>query len=489
MHPGFSKAELGETKYPKRGKSYDLNHTSDGQTAQVSSQKAEIEKTWNKFVESSTLHGLLHVFSSSTRTRRFLWAVLLLLAMMWFSFQSFKLIEKYYSYQVTTKVSLKYDPMPTFPAVTICNFNVFKRSVVRTSAYEEILPQLHASVDKKMGLFDVNDSIDLNKYHDLNLTQFYIDAGHQSNDTVRHCIWNGKPTCDHRNFTSVLISMGLCHTFNSGRNGQPILRVKQGGSNRGLHLILNVGQEEYYGTASYAAGLKVLVHDQQTLPLVSQLGFAVSPGTSTFAALKKLRTLNLPKPYEGNCHDKEITSIPGYNKYTIPSCQEICVTNFVINKCGCRDALMPDINNTKVCGLREIKNCLEKEMINFYSRIDDQCECPVPCDSISYNPILSYADFPSNNFIEDYVKRRGPNFTTDSLEEKQESMSQNQLELRVYFQELNYQVIEEIPAYNYESLLGEIGGQVGLCVGASLLTVLEFFDVIITIVGIRLGFR
>lgn len=68
-------------------------------------------------------------------------------------------------------------------------------------------------------------------------------------------------------------------------------------------------------------------------------------------------------------------------------------------------------------------------------------------------------------------------------------MSQNELELRVYFQELNYQVIKEIPAYNYESLLGEIGGQVGLCVGASLLTVLEFFDLIIAIVGIRLGFR
>ena len=34
-----------------------------------------------------------------------------------------------------------------------------------------------------------------------------------------------------------------------------------------------------------------------------------------------------------------------------------------------------------------------------------------------------------------------------------------------------------------------MGGQVGLCVGASLLTVLEFFDLIIAIVGIRLGFR
>ena len=77
-----------------------------------------------------------------------------------------------------------------------------------------------------------------------------------------------------------------------GRDGQRILRVKQGGSNRGLHLILDVRQEEYYGTASYVAGLKVLVHDQQTLPLVSQLGFAVSPGASTFAALKKLRVID-----------------------------------------------------------------------------------------------------------------------------------------------------------------------------------------------------
>ena len=77
-----------------------------------------------------------------------------------------------------------------------------------------------------------------------------------------------------------------------GRDGQPILRVKQGCSNRGLHLILNVRQEEYYGTTSYVVGLKVLVHDQQTLPLVSQLGFAVSPGASTFAALKKLRVID-----------------------------------------------------------------------------------------------------------------------------------------------------------------------------------------------------
>ena len=38
-------------------------------------------------------------------------------------------------------------------------------------------------------------------------------------------------------------------------------------------------------------------------------------------------------------------------------------------------------------------------------------------------------------------------------------------------------------------LTGEIGGQVGLCVGASLLTVLEFIDVIISILSVKLGLR
>ena len=36
-------------------------------------------------------------------------------------------------------------------------------------------------------------------------------------------------------------------------------------------------------------------------------------------------------------------------------------------------------------------------------------------------------------------------------------------------------------------LSGEIGGQLGLCIGASLLTLLEFCDVIFTILKIRFG--
>ncbi len=35
------------------------------------------------------------------------------------------------------------------------------------------------------------------------------------------------------------------------------------------------------------AGLKVLIHHQQTPPMVEELGFSLSPGTSTLAAIRK----------------------------------------------------------------------------------------------------------------------------------------------------------------------------------------------------------
>ena len=60
----------------------------------------------------------------------------------------------------------------------------------------------------------------------------------------------------------------------------------------GLQLTLHVHQEEYYGVMAFLAGLKILVHHQDTIPMVSQLGFAVAPGSSTFAAIRKQRVRN-----------------------------------------------------------------------------------------------------------------------------------------------------------------------------------------------------
>lgn len=36
---------------------------------------------------------------------------------------------------------------------------------------------------------------------------------------------------------------------------------------------------------------------------------------------------------------------------------------------------------------------------NFYKETDERCTCPVPCETISFNPVLSFATFPSEKYI------------------------------------------------------------------------------------------
>ena len=189
--------------------------------SQDPSASVAITKTWRVFVGSSTLHGLQYVFTSRTVVRRILWALFLVAAIVWFSFQSSKLLKKYFSYPATTKASLVYEGSPEFPAVSICNFNRFKKSVIMAKGYDQLLGQYERKV---FGLNAENFTTDFSKYRDLNFTEFYLSAGHQINETLQGCVWSGM-LCDYRNFTPVLTSMGLCYTFNSGRSANCNFRV------------------------------------------------------------------------------------------------------------------------------------------------------------------------------------------------------------------------------------------------------------------------
>ncbi|KAL7882253.1 hypothetical protein AOLI_G00091020 [Acnodon oligacanthus] len=62
----------------------------------------------------------------------------------------------------------------------------------------------------------------------------------------------------------------------------------------------------------------------------------------------------------------------------------------------------------------------------------------------------------------------------------------NFLVLDIFFEALNYETIEQKKAYDVAGLLGDIGGQMGLFIGASILTVLEILDYIYEVIKHRL---
>ncbi len=55
----------------------------------------------------------------------------------------------------------------------------------------------------------------------------------------------------------------------------------------------------------------------------------------------------------------------------------------------------------------------------------------------------------------------------------------NFLQVDIFYQELSYQKIEQNVAFEFLSLLGEVGGFMGLLLGASVITVCELIDYII----------
>ncbi len=179
---------------------------------QKPSKSAVIKEKWSNFVENSTLHGMHNIFSSQTTFRRIIWTLLLLSGVGYFSYQSSELLKKYFNFPVTTKSTLVYEKEPDFPAVTICNFNMMRNSVVSEYNFGEVID--HALMSKSGA--EMNDTeIDWSLYEDVNISDVYHIAGHQMSDMILDCFWKGDE-CSHQNFTPVLTSMGLCHTFNSG---------------------------------------------------------------------------------------------------------------------------------------------------------------------------------------------------------------------------------------------------------------------------------
>ena len=58
------------------------------------------------------------------------------------------------------------------------------------------------------------------------------------------------------------------------------------GADWGLRLRINVEQYEYMMGPNGGAGVKVLVHDQNEVPIVSELGQAVAPGSHALLGIQ-----------------------------------------------------------------------------------------------------------------------------------------------------------------------------------------------------------
>uniref|UniRef100_A0ACB8FW12 Uncharacterized protein n=2 Tax=Sphaerodactylus townsendi TaxID=933632 RepID=A0ACB8FW12_9SAUR len=429
------------------------------------------------FAGSCTLHGISHVFLPGPFTpRRVAWAGAVLAAVGIFLYQVGERVQYYQEYHHVTMLDEEEGKLLVFPAVTLCNYNRIRRSrVTRNDLHwlgRELLgvePPDYPDYLRALGWPDADTSPPgFFPTRSFNMLDFFQRTGHDLEDMLLDCRFRTRE-CGPENFTTIFTRLGKCYTFNSGAPGQELLTTVKGGTGNGLELMLNIQQDEYLPVwgeteeTSYEAGVKVQIHSQEEPPSIDQLGFGVAPGFQTFVSCQQQRLLYLPPPW-GDCKSGPIESA-FFPNYSMAACRIDCETRYLAENCNCRMVHMP--GNANICTPELYKECADPALNFLVEKDNEFCRCQTPCETMRFGKELSVVKIPS---------KASAKYLAKKYNRSEQYITENLLVLDIFFEALNYETIEQKAAYEVSGLLGDIGGQMGLFIGASLLTILEILD-------------
>ncbi|KAI6182778.1 Degenerin-like protein asic-1 [Aphelenchoides bicaudatus] len=314
--------------------------------------------------------------------------------------------------------------------------------------------------------------------NELNSSQI-SRLGYDKREFITKCAFNGRQ-CSVENDFSVYIdaSFGNCFTFNYNASKDI----------RGLRFQVFVNISDYLPTTEAAGvriskfcNLNVAVHSPNEQPFPDTHGYSAPTGFVSSFAIRLKRMNRLPAPY-GDCirQGKTADYIYRDKEYSTEGCQRSCIQKHLVMKCGCGDPRFPTYRNYSNCpvAVSTLRDCIRNE-IKYAARSSD-CICRQPCKQEVYSVSYSCARWPSGPEA-GAAKECGQELSpVECLRFHREESAL----IEVFFEQLNYESLMESEAYGFPNLLSDFGGQLGLWLGVSVITMME---VAILITEICLG--
>ncbi|XP_041357503.1 acid-sensing ion channel 1-like [Gigantopelta aegis] len=184
----------------------------------------------------------------------------------------------------------------------------------------------------------------------------------------------------------------------------------------------------------------------------------------------------LPSPFkafgESECLDTRSATFNNtlkyFERYTYMHCLLECAADLLFKACGC---IMPsDPPLGPICSLKAQGECYMPLMRYTRTNASAQthCQCKEVCSSTTYDVRMSTAAFPSqlwNRFLVDNYIVPDDTYTKDNV-----------LELRIFYNDMLVETVEQVPVYKTATIVANLGGQMGICLGASILTLTELAE-------------
>jgi len=267
----------------------------------------------------------------------------------------------------------------------------------------------------------------------------------------------------------IMTDMGICYQFNS--NGS--YTMSDAGLAFALILQLNVDPEEYYiGHFASSTGVSLTLYDHyDTVRVGTDALTGVRPNTNVDLAISKSKIKRQAPPADNglaDCFDSENLPNPlkHYQTYSHNGCVHEGVATCYGVLCGCRDIFDPPIDGIPLCNVSQQVNCmLNLEWADYLKCINVTDPCPSPCAQTQYKTQAATYDFPNYAYLEQlygFTK----SFTDAYMSDK--------TGMQIFFASNSYDYLEEYIPYTWTDVIANLGGTLGICMGASLLTFVEF---------------
>ncbi|XP_002170631.3 acid-sensing ion channel 2 [Hydra vulgaris] len=456
-------------------------------------ERLTVKQIFKRYVESSTLHGFCYVCGDTFLVRRVLWALLMILGAIYFIIKLRYGIEEYLNYPFSTLSTVDYVHELFFPAMSLCATNSYLASMVSKNQLKLLYDEGRLPLDNNQ----TNPSYNMSGNE---LVKAIQESSLSIESMLAFCDWIQQDTnnpdippnpCGPQNFTTYLNYKGeQCYTLNSGLEGHKLLKVDTVGLTYGYELIFDLQTNKVIKNNQFS-GMRVVIHNQDVPPQLAD-GFIIPPGFKTFVKMGTVQSKSLPPPYSTECGTKKLKY---YNTYSQRFCLLETLTDFTGKLCGCRDVFMPE-NGLPFCSLKELYSCMYPAKESF-SEFTMRKECPADCEERTYPYELSEARFIHNPPIglsiqglanlqhkkhleeELYLSKLAQSMTSEELDAYVED---NIVSVIFFFGDTRIDYNEQEATNDFFQFLGNMGGEFGLMLGASLLTFVEFVDLFIFLI-------
>ncbi|KAK7811252.1 hypothetical protein U0070_027214 [Myodes glareolus] len=370
----------------------------------------------HEFALSTSFHGIHNIAQNRNRVRKVIWLSVVLGSVSLVVWQIYSRLVNFFTWPTTTSVEVQYVEKIEFPAVTFCNLNRFQAEAVSKFG---IIFFLWDVVSKVIRLQEVS----ANKTHSPEALDFV--ASHQNFSITEFVKNNG----------FYLNQDTLLHCKFFGKPCGP--------------------KEEFIDNplpGFVDAGIIFVIHSPKKEPQFDGLGLSSPVGMHSRVTIRQLKTVHQEHPW-GECKpDIKLRNFPTYNTY---SCLKECKAQHIQRLCGCLPFLLPD----------------HIELRGLCTMGTHNSSCPVSCEETEYPATISYSTFPS---------QRALKFLAKKLNQSQEYLSENLVNIEINYSDLNYKVTQQQKAVSVPELLADVGGQLGLFCGASLITIIEIIEYVLT---------